>query len=240
MRYWQEVNGDKTQLIVVSNEAVYAQRMANAIALNQIEQLRAGKSPATLFGEEATHVVLRATSRVQNSRGDDDIEFTVREGKDSTTVDLSIDDERIRNEVFDAIEDASQDRFQRYEDQYNRPRAAFGALLALSVIGFLTKVMASAAATIQARGGYEAEGSRRGAKQLFAWLLELLGSTGVIVIGSLLAALTLWLLVLRLRNPPYMRILQPKPYSPQPAIITGIKYAALIGAWVLLMPYMLR
>lgn len=240
MQYWEDRQDNRTQLILVSNEAVYAQQLRQNQAATLIGQLRTGTSPATVFGEDASHIVLRNTSRVLLSSADDDIEFSVRDGNSTSTINLSIQDEGIRNEVLDAIEQVGNGRFKRYTDQYNRPRAAFGALLALSVIGFLTKVTASAATAIQASGGYEAEGRRTGAKQALAWVLELLGSTGVTVIGALLALLAAWILVQRLRSPPFLQILQTRPYKPQPLIVTGVKYAALIGAWILLLPGLLR
>lgn len=55
MLFWQDKDDDKINLIVVSNEAVYAEKMDAAACKRQIEELNAGKSPATLFGSDATH-----------------------------------------------------------------------------------------------------------------------------------------------------------------------------------------
>ena len=123
MRYWQDKNDDKTQLLVVTNEAIYAQEMTGAECAQQLSELNAGKSPATVFGKDATHVVLRAVSKVQQTRGDEDIEFVLRDGKDEKTQCISIKDEGIRADVFATLELATQGRFQRFEDQYSRARA---------------------------------------------------------------------------------------------------------------------
>lgn len=60
LQHWQDGTGDTTKLIVVTDEALYAQSLPVAMAQRQVEELAAGKSPATVFGADATHVVLRS------------------------------------------------------------------------------------------------------------------------------------------------------------------------------------
>lgn len=240
MNYWQDKEDDKTQLIVVTDEALYAEKMDHAASLRQVGELTAGKSAATVFGKDATHVVLRAVSKVQQQRGDDDIDFTLRDGKEEKTDSISIADEGIRNEVFASIERVTQGRFQRYEDQTNRARAAFGPLLALTIFGFGTKIAASAAAAIRAAEEYEVSGRKKGLKQLIVWVLDTLGPVGCWVIGGILLALSAWVLYDRLRTPPFYDILQAEPYKPQGPIKTTLKYLALAAVIVVFMPMFLR
>lgn len=240
LQHWRDGTGDTTKLIVVTDEALYAQSLPVAMAQRQVEELAAGKSPATVFGADATHVVLRSVSRVQCSSSDEDIDFTSREGKDEKTVSLEVEDKAIRDEVFAAVEQATQGRFQYYEDQFGRARAAFGSLLALTVFGVGTRVLASAAAAVQAAGEYEAEGRKKGLKQAIVWLLDLLGPTGVTIIGSLICALIVWHLVTRIKAPPHLQILQARPYTPQGSIVTAIKYIGLAAVWVWLLSLLLR
>lgn len=240
MQYWQDGDGDRVQLILVSDEVVYAQHMDVDTCRRQVAALESGRSPNTVFDDGATHVVLRSVQRVQLESGDEDIDFTVRDGKNKNTVTVSIDDAGVRTEVFAGIERATDGRFSLYEDQYNLPRAAFGSLLALSILGFLTVVLARAAITIQAAGGYDVSGSNRTVKRLFVWALELLGPTGVTVIGLLLCALAAWNLVRRIKAPPLMQILQAKVFTPPGHLLTGLKYAALAAAWVVFLPGLLR
>jgi hypothetical protein len=240
MRYWQDKDDDKITLVVVTSEAVYAQKMDAALCQRQIEELNAGKSPATVFGSDATHVVLRSISKVQQSRGDDDIDFIMRNGKDEKTESVTILDEGVRKEVLSAVENVTQGRFNRYEDQFSRARAAFATALSLTIFGFGTKIAASAADVLKNADEYEVDGRNQGMKKLIVWVLDLLGPTGVWVIGGSICALLAWSLYTQIKSPPFMTILQAEPYKPQHPIITALKYAGLAAIWVLFFPMLLR
>jgi hypothetical protein len=239
MRYWLDKDDDKTNLIVVTDEAVYAEKMAHAACLRQVGELKAGKSPATVFGEDATHVVLRTLTRVQQSSDDDDIDFVRRDGKDEKTESIGILDKGIRDDVYAAVGQVTQGRFTAYEEQYSRPRAAFGTLVALTVFGFGTHIAAGAAKVIHA-ADYEAEGRNQGMKKLIVWVLDLLGPTGVWVIGGSICALLLFGLYNSLKAPPFVRVLQAEPYKRQGVIGLSLRYLALAAAWVLFFPTLFR
>jgi hypothetical protein len=240
MKYWQVNDGDDTQVILVSDEAVYSESVPASRAGALVEQLKTGQSPARTFSDKATHIVLRDTRRVKQSSSDSDIDFNTGEGKQAKEISLTIEDGGIRDEVFGCIEHETDGRFRRYEDSYTRPRAAVGALTGLTVFGFGTALAMKAAAAFQAAGEIEITGRKKGLKQLVVWLLELLGPTGVGIIGGLICALCLWTLVQRLKAPPHMQILQPKPYQSQSALVTALKYIALFAVWALFLPPLLR
>jgi site-specific recombinase len=108
------------------------------------------------------------------------------------------------------------------------------------VFGFGTALAMQAAAALQMAGEVEFTGRKKGLKQLVVWILELLGPTGVGIIGGLICALCLWTLVQRLKAPPHLQILQPKPYQAQSALVTALKYIALFAVWALFLPPLLR
>jgi hypothetical protein len=240
MRFWLDKDDDNTNLIVVSDEAVYAEQLDGPSCQRRVAELNAGKSPATVFGADATHVVLRSVSRVQQSSDDEDIDFITRDGKDEKTKSITIRDPGLRAEIFTAIEKATQGRFARHEDQYSRPRAAFASALALTIVGFLTKISASAAAVIASTEDYEVEGRKQGLKRLIVWILDLLGPTGVWIVGGLICALAAWSLYTKIKSPPSITLLQAEPYKPQHAAVTTLKYLALAAIWFLFFPLLLR
>ncbi|WP_148040962.1 hypothetical protein [Montanilutibacter psychrotolerans] len=241
MQYWQDGKGEKTQLIVVTDEALYAHTFATPVAQQHVDELVSGKSPALLFAvADATYVAFRSLDRAQCSSSDNDIDFAFKEGKEDQSVSLSIEGEGIREQVLAALEHALHGRFKRYEDQYSRPRAAFGSALWLSIFAFATWVLANAASALQAAGDHEITGRRKGLKTLVAGTLEWLGPTGVTVIGGLLCALVAWNLVNRVKAPSLVQILQPGPYKAQGAAITVIKYLVLAVLWIGLLPIVLR
>ena len=240
MKFWLVNEGDATQLVLVSDEAVYAENAPNARSAGMVEQLRSGQVPTRVFSDKADHIVLRDTRRIRQSSSDSDIDFDVGEGKQSKSVSLTISDNGIRDEVFGAVEHATEGRFQRYEDSYTRPRAAVGAFTALTVFGFGTLGAMAAAAAFRGVEEVHVEGRKQGLKYLVVWLLDLLGPVGVGIIGGLICALCLWTLVQRLKSPPHMQILQAKPYRPQSAWVTGLKYTVLIAVWALFLRIILH
>lgn len=232
IHFWQHREDDRTQLIAVTDEAIYAQHMPHAEAAQRVGELANGGSPTQVFGDKATHIPLRALTRVERDVHDDDIDFSYDEGKDSKSATLTIADAETRASVFAAVEHAVGARFRRYEDNYDKPRAAFGSLVGLTVTLFATWMFAAAAASIRAAEAYEVSGRKQGLKALFAWVLDLLGPVGVTAIGGLLALLIGWHLVNRLKRPPYMQILQAKPYAPPGRFGVGMRYAGLLAVWL--------
>lgn len=236
MQHWLDVDGDSTRLIVVSSEAVYAEDHKGEVAQAQVRRLQAGESPAQVFGEKATHIVLRAVKKVQQSSADSDIDFELGEGKDAKSESLTIEDAGIRDAVFGAVQQSTQGRFQRYEDSYGKLRAAFASALTFSLLAMATAVATKAAIAIRAADEIEISGRKKGLKQIAVWVLDTLGPWGCSILGGLLCALALFVLIQRVQAPPHLQILQAKPYRPQSGIVTGIKYALLAGLWVLMGP----
>ncbi len=239
MHYWQDKDDDKINLIVVTNEALYAEKMDAAACQRQIEELNAGKSPATLFGSEATHVVLRSVTKVQQTSGEEELDFTLRDGKDEKTKSVSIVDQGVRSEVLTAIEWVTQGRFKLYEDQYSRARAAFATAVSLTIFGFCTKIAASAAAVLKNADDYDVDGRNKGLTYVIIWVLDLLGTTGVWLVGGSICALLIWSLFNQIKSPPFIRILQAEPYKPQATAITVLKYLGLAVVWVVMSPTLL-
>lgn len=236
MQYWLDVKEGKGQLIAVTLEAVYAEAANQAQLDAQAQRLKAGESPAQVFGKDATHVVLRSATKLRWSTADDELEFTLGTGKESKTESISIDDAGIREQVFAAVQRVTEGRFQRFEDQFGKARAAFASALTLSILALGTGIAVQAAIAIRSVDEYVIEGRRKGMKQLVVWVLDTLGPWGVGVIGVLLCGLAVLVLNERLRQPPFVRILQAEPYSPQATWVTAIKYLFLAGLWVLMAP----
>lgn len=232
-RYWLDPQDKTVQLIVISDEAVYAESYDAALVDQQVAELKAGKSPATLFGKDAEHIPFRGLRQVKRNVRDDDIDFAMGEGKESKEVSLSIDNAATRDDVFNALEARLAGRFQRFEDTHSPLRAAFGPLMTLTVLGLGTWGLRAAAIAIQAADDIEISGRKKGLKQLFVWLLDTLGPTGISVIGGLMCALTAWYLVTQVRQPPRMHILQSGNYRAPGPIATTLKYGALAAVWLL-------
>lgn len=103
--------------------------------------------------------------------------------------------------------------------------------MALTVFGLLTWGGAWFAEALRAAEDYEIEGSRKGIKALIAWVLELLGPTGVYVVGGLICALCAFSLYSRVTQPQVMLVLQESPYEKASRIMLGLKYLGLFAIW---------
>lgn len=240
MKLWQIHDGTDTQLVMVDDESVFSEAGPRARIAGIAKAIEGGASPGRTFTAEAKHVVLRDARRVQQSSSDQDIDFVMGEGKEEKTVSLSIADGGIRDEIFGAVAHATEGRLKRYEDTLSRPRAVLPSLIALTVFGFGTAIAIRAAAALQAADEVVVSGRKKGLKQLFVWILETLGPTGVAVIGGLICALCLWTFTGRLRAPPHLQMLQSTPYRVPGTVSTGLKYLALLAVWALFAPGLLR
>jgi hypothetical protein len=235
LQYWIDGDdtADKRQLVVLTPEAVYADRYEKAALDGAVRELESGKSPATLFGKDATHVPLRNLTRVQIDENDEDIDFTWREGDKSQTSAIGFSGRAPRDTLFAKLQAHMQGTLQHGRDEVSRVRAAVGPLTGLTVLSLLTWVCFNAATAVRAAGEIEAEGRKKGLKLLILNVLDVLGPIGVSVIGGMLLALTAWYLYAKVSQPPRLQVLQDKPFRPAGPIVTSLKYLALFAVWFL-------
>ena len=111
------------------------------------------------------------------------------------------------------------------------PRAAYAPLMATTIFGCLTWLFANAAAQLQTAADYEISGGSRDLKALFAWLLEVLGPTGVWVVGGGIVVLCGMSLIQRVKQPPVTLIMQEAPYKAPSNIKLVFKYGILAVIW---------
>lgn len=239
MQYWIDTQDGKTQLIVVTDEAVYADKMTKEAAVQAVDALESGRSPAMVFGKDAKHVAFRAMTRVQYNEHETDIEFHHRDGKDDSVVSVFIETPGLRERIYTHLRERLADQFAAHEAHFSRWRAAFGSLMALTIFLLGTLMARSAAIAVRAAGEIEYEGRRQGTKKLFVGVLDLLGPTGVSVIGGILALLAGLVVYSRLKEPQRLHILQSDPYVPPSPVVLGLKYAGLCVVWLLALRIML-
>ena len=198
----------------------------------QIKDALLGGTPAAqVLSSNSTDIPLLAITSIQADRTDDEIEIHYKSGDETKEKSIRLASPEKREEVYQELKAAFGEKFTESEDNYSIPRAAFGSLTALTVFGLLTWGGAKFAAMLQAAEDYDISGSNRGAKQLIAWVLELLGPTGVYVVGGIFCALSAMVLYSRVTQPQQMVILQEAPYKPGSRITLTLKYMALIFVW---------
>jgi hypothetical protein len=233
MQHWIDRKSDKAQLIVLTDEAVYAQEMKHEAAAQTVAALEAGRSPAVVFRKDAKHVAFRSMTKAQYNEHETDIEFHHREGKNDGSVSVFVETPGLREEVFAAVQQQLSGSFDAHRIEYSRWRAALGPLIALTVFGLGTLALRVAAIAIRAVDEVEVSGRRQGLKKLFVWVLDTLGPMGVSIAGGLLVLLSGWVLYSRLQEPQRLHILQSAPYSPPSSVTLVLKYVVLLAVWAL-------
>lgn len=128
------------------------------------------------------------------------------------------------------------DEFTSMTEKYNLPRAAFGSLMTLTILIIVTWLLHGAAAEIADGAEADFSGRNSGIKKIFYWALDLLGETGILIIGGLLMLLAVLTLIRRIKEPMIVTTIKKGKQSPGAPLSTAIKYAILIGVWYLFAP----
>ncbi|HJU38636.1 MAG TPA: hypothetical protein VJ724_03625 [Tahibacter sp.] len=230
-QHYIDRDGSKAQLVVLTDEAIYAETFSAADGQRHVRELAAGKAPGAIFGKDASAIFLRTIRRVQIDDNDSDVDVTHADGDKETRTSLRFAENDVRDAVYAALRERLAAKLREHVDEVSRPRAAVGSLTALTVFGIGTVVLAQAAAAIQAAGEVEITGRRAGLKKLVTGVLDTLGPTGVSIIGGILCLLALLVFVQRMREPPRLRFLQAAPWNGPSNVATVFKYALLVAVW---------
>lgn len=197
------------------------------------DALLGGQSPAGVLGSDALNIPLTSVVKISTDRHDDDIEIEYKSGDDTKDKTLRLATPEKRDEVLAALKTVFGARFEEFEEAWSTPRAVFGPLMALTIFGGLTWLLAQAAALIRdAEAGELADAANSGSKALFAVILDFFGPTGVYVIGGLICVLCVMALAGRIKEPPIMVTLQEPPFKAHSTVKLIGKYILLVGAWL--------
>lgn len=97
--------------------------------------------------------------------------------------------------------------WSRREIQYGPLRAGVGPLVSIVVVGGITAALWAGARSLAAGDDVDTDGRRGLFKKVFVWVLDLLGPTGVLVLGGVIVLALLWWLVARVKDPPLMAVI---------------------------------
>jgi len=218
-------------LIYLGNENLIVDSPDKDDAPRIREALLSGKSPGSVLSSDARNIPLHAVTRIVTDRHDEDIEIHYRKDKEDKEKTLRLASPEKRDEVFAALKQVYGDRFEQHEEALSRPQAVANPLVSLTIFGALTWLFASAASEIRAAEEIEISGNRRGAKAIFAWVLDFLGPIGVSVIGGLICLLCALAVYQSVKQPPVFLTLQAGPYKKRSSIKMIFKYGVVAVVW---------
>ncbi len=223
-------------IIVVGNDAIITASLKPAELEDAKRRIEEGEGPLNVFGDRATMIPYFSIKKIKFEENDDDIEVDYKAEKDAKSKTLAPVDQAVRQEILTEIQLHLGEDFTSMTEKYSLPRAVFPSLMTLSVFIFITKFLYLVAARIAAGTEIEVSGRRSGLKRLFLWILDLLGPTGVLILGGLLMLLTALVLFKRLKEPTIVTTIKQGKQRTGSVIGTVIKYAILIGVWALFGP----
>jgi hypothetical protein len=223
-------------IIVISDDAIVTAFLESEELEDAKSRIERGESPLNLFGDRATLIPYFSIKKIKMEESDEDLEVYYKKEKDEKSKTLDAVDKTARQEILAEIQSHLGDDFTSMTEKYSLPRALFPSLMTLTVFIIITWMLHGAATAIA--GGEEAEisGRHSGLKSLFLWVLDLLGPTGVLILGGLLMILPVLALIKRIKDPTVITTIKRGEQRPGSIIGTTIKWVILVGVWYLFGP----
>ena len=99
-QHYIDRDGSKAQLVVLTDEAIYAETFSAADGQRHVRELAAGKAPGAIFGKDASAIFLRTIRRVQIDDNDSDVDVTHADGDKETRTSLRFAENDVRDAVY--------------------------------------------------------------------------------------------------------------------------------------------
>jgi hypothetical protein len=202
---WHNPKSTTHKTLVVDGECVY---VGSADDVGQLEVLvSSGETPLPLLGEKAVSLTDVELKSIESDEGRKLVTMHyVRDGQRRMTMfDVASSDER--REVLSSLENALS--LTSTMTRTSKLSAAKGPFVAVVAAGFFTSILADAAEEIAAGDEVSTTGRRAGLKKLLVLVLELIGTTGVYVLGGVAVVAAVVWLCKSVANPPVTTILKP-------------------------------
>lgn len=149
--------------------------------------------------------------KIRSNRKAVDVDVSYKDDDDdeeSKNVDFAT--KKQRDQFFRIAEKTLGDDFKYTEKELTRFEAALIPLAWVAGISFLTWVFYMAAVEMAGGEKPDIQGRRSGLKALVAWLIDAVGTTGVLIAGGICLAIAIFVLVKRVADPPILMTLAPR------------------------------
>lgn len=225
MKIWMDRREHDEKLAVLTETGFLVDDSSDTDFDHAQKAIEAGEEPANVLSKEADVIPLAGIRRVESEPANGSLTIHYQKGKDKDSEFWVFESPQRRDEIVGALQQQLGNDFKTYVDAYTPLRAAFAPLMTLSVTWLLTFIFHDIAVSMSAGESVDTSGRNSTVKKLVAWLLELFGPTGVVVIGYLVTAICLWKLYTRTTNPPIIHWLQAVPHVPATGWRLGVRYA---------------
>jgi hypothetical protein len=198
------------RLVVVTNEAIFTANPDKPLVAGIAAVVMAAGPMVKSVVPDADEIAFTSISSVKTNRHRTDLNVYYHDGSRDRMKNIDFDSAAIRDRAFDTLRRRLGPRFVKDEQQYGLAGAAFAPLATTLVLAGVTWFLMGAARELDAGVEVTIRGSQRGLKRMVALALDLLGPTGVMIVGGLLVVASIAWLVARLKNPPLMATLTAK------------------------------
>ena len=202
---WTDDKAAFESLVALDGNSIFVASPDRARIVEIAEQIRSGTSPVSaLKGSRAKQIQLDTLKCIKSNRHSTIVNYKVSgpDGKDKLG-NFTIKQEQ-RDDLFKKLEILCSRGFKYTETQFNRIRAALSPFIAICIVTLLTFISYKAAIQMAEEGSVEIRGRHALIKRLFAWALDILGPTGVIIVGGVIGVLCLVWMMKRTVTPPLM------------------------------------
>jgi hypothetical protein len=198
------------RLVVVTNEALFTANPDKSLVKGLAAQVVAAGPMVKSVVMDAEEIPFPKISAVKTNRHRTDINVHYHNGSRDAIKNIDFDSTAVRDRAFESLRRRLGPRFVKDEKQYSVVGAAIAPLITALVFAGITWFLMGAAQELA--DGVEAEirGRNQAAKGIFVLVLDVLGPTGVMILGGLFVAGSIAWLVARLKNPPLMATLTAK------------------------------
>ncbi len=205
-------NGDALfdRLVVVTNEALFTANPDKPLLAGLAAQVVATGPMVKSVVPDADEIAFTSISSVKANRHRTDLNVYYHDGSRDRMKNIDFESARTRDRAFESLRRRLGPRFVKDEQQYGLAGAALAPLVTTLVLGGLTMFLMSAARELDNGVPVKIAGSARTTKRLTVLVLDVLGTTGTMVLGGLLVAASIAWLVARVRKPPLMATLTAK------------------------------
>jgi len=203
------IDGERAwdKVVALGEDVIYVGNPSRAKAGEMKQRLESGEAATMVLKDDVTLIPLNAIVKVSYNRHHDSIDIDYKPGKEKEDKTLYFSDQAERDDFAGQL----AERLSGFESEvveYSQVRAAVSPLGFGSLAVFFTWLLHMAAGQIAAGAEREFSGRNAGIKRMLFWALDLIGPTGVLIVGGLVLALTCWSLVDRVKTPPIMHILK--------------------------------
>jgi hypothetical protein len=208
VRVWINPNAaqDKPSLIRLTRDIL---TLAVVAAANLDDEERRVRNGGVISGQV---IPLSSLTNLQGKQDGAELAITFRQDdSEQASAEVALRDRYARDELFDALERQLGTGWERDEGQESRFKPVFGLLVGMGAIALVTWLAYDEALDVQAGKPLRGPGGKgRLFRQVLRWLGELVGPTGVLAIGGVLAAVLFAVMLYGLVAPARLIILRPR------------------------------